>query len=65
MISIRYFYANLLKRLGYSKDIIAEALGHEYGKSVTGIYLEKFDLSVMDEMNLRLLKAVLRSNINS
>lgn len=38
----RYTYANVAKKLGFSKDLIAEALGHEYGNSVTGIYLELF-----------------------
>jgi len=32
----RYTYANIAKQLGYSKDLIAEALGHEYGNKVTG-----------------------------
>jgi integrase/recombinase XerD len=45
----RYTYANLAKQLGYSKDLIAEALGHEYGNSVTGIYLEQFDNDVVDK----------------
>lgn len=54
----RYSYANLAKRLGYSKDIIAEALGHEYGNSVTGIYLEQFDLGIVDEMNEKIIKKV-------
>jgi integrase/recombinase XerD len=61
----RYSYANLAKRLGYSKDIIAEALGHEYGNSVTGIYLEQFDLSVVDEMNDRLIRTVLTNNFTT
>ena len=47
----RYSYANIAKQLGFSKDLIAEALGHEYGNRVTGIYLEQFDLSYIDEMN--------------
>jgi integrase/recombinase XerD len=47
----RYSYANAAKQLGYSKDLIAEALGHEYGNSVTGIYLEQFDNEVVDRMN--------------
>ena len=54
----RYSYANLAKRMGYSKDIIAEALGHEYGNSVTGIYLEQFDMAVVDEMNGRIIRQV-------
>lgn len=47
----RYSYANIAKQLGYSKDLIAEALGHEYGNSVTGIYLEMFDNDIVDNMN--------------
>lgn len=47
----RYSYANIARRLGYSKDLIAEALGHEYGNTVTGIYLELFDQKLLDEMN--------------
>lgn len=55
----RYTYANVAKQLGYSKDLIAEALGHEYGNSVTGIYLEQFDNDVVDNMNQELIGAVL------
>lgn len=55
----RYTYANTAKKLGYSKDIIAEALGHEYGNSVTGIYLENFDLDIVDEMNQNIIKNVI------
>jgi integrase len=54
----RYSYANVAKQLGYSKDLIAEALGHEYGNSVTGIYLEQFDLEVVDSMNDNIIKTV-------
>ncbi len=54
----RYSYANLAKHLGYSKDIIAEALGHEYGNTVTGIYLKQLDLKVVDSMNHALIEAV-------
>lgn len=54
----RYSYANILKQQGYSKDLIAEALGHEYGNSVTGIYLEQFDNHVIDEMNLKVLNSI-------
>jgi integrase/recombinase XerD len=55
----RYSYANLAKRLGYSKDLIAEALGHQYGNQVTGIYLELFDQDKLDEMNAKLIKTVM------
>ena len=54
----RYSYANVARKLGYSKDLIAEALGHEYGNSVTGIYLEQFDLEVVDSMNETIIKSV-------
>ena len=56
----RYSYANVAKQLGYSKDMIAEALGHEYGNSVTGIYLEQFDLRVVDNMNQALMCAIVK-----
>lgn len=54
----RYSYANIAKQLGYSKDLIAEALGHEYGSSVTGIYLEQFDLEVLDKMNADIINSI-------
>ncbi len=54
----RYTYANVAKQLGYSKDLIAEALGHEYGNKVTGIYLEQFDQEVIDQMNLCIVEKV-------
>jgi integrase/recombinase XerD len=54
----RYTYANIAKQMGFSKDLIAEALGHEYGNKVTGIYLEQFDLKVLDEMNLAIYERV-------
>ncbi len=47
----RYSTANIAKQLGYSKDLISEALGHSMGLRVTGIYLENFDLELIDEMN--------------
>ena len=56
----RYSYANISKQLGFSKDLIAEALGHEYGNSVTGIYLEQFDNEIVDEMNRRVINSVLK-----
>lgn len=47
----RYTWANIAKSLGYAKDQIAEALGHEYGNRVTGIYLDNYGSEVIDEMN--------------
>ncbi len=56
--TFRYSWANIAKQLGYSKDLIAEALGHEYGNPVTGIYLEQFDKELVDEMNRKVYEAV-------
>jgi integrase len=56
----RYSYANIAKQLGYSKDLIAEALGHEYGNAVTGIYLEMFDNDIVDSMNEQVLRRILQ-----
>lgn len=47
----RYTWANVAKSLGYPKDQIAEALGHEYGNRITGIYLDNYGSEVIDEMN--------------
>lgn len=58
----RYSYANIAKQLGYSKDLIAEALGHDYGNSVTGIYLEMFDNDIVDSMNETIMKKILTRN---
>ena len=55
----RYSFENVAKQLGYSKDLIAEALGHEYGNSVTGIYLEQFDLEITDSMNEKIIASVI------
>ena len=58
----RYSFANACKKLGYSKDLIAEALGHEYGNSITGIYLEQFDMELVDEMNEHVYREVTGGN---
>lgn len=55
----RYSYANIAKQLGYSKDLIAESLGHDYGNSVTGIYLEMFDNDIVDNMNEAIMKNII------
>jgi integrase len=57
----RYSYANTAKQLGYSKDLIAEALGHEYGNPVTGIYLEQFDQDLINSMNNYIIKHIFES----
>ena len=60
----RYSYANIAKQLGYSKDLIAEALGHEYGNAVTGIYLEMFDNEIVDNMNLQVVNVVHKKRVD-
>jgi integrase len=58
----RYSWANIARSLGYPKDLIAEALGHEYGNSVTGVYLNDFDTEQVDEMNLKVCNKVVSPN---
>ncbi len=50
----RYSWANIAKSYGYSKDLIAEALGHEYGNRVTGIYLDNYGNDVIDKANSKI-----------
>lgn len=57
---MRYSTANIAKQLGYSKDLISEALGHSMGLRVTGIYLENFDLEIIDNMNQHICKTVMK-----
>jgi len=56
----RYSTANIAKQLGYSKDIISEALGHSMGLRVTGLYLENFDLDLVDRMNEHVCYTVMK-----
>lgn len=51
----RHTFATCAKRLGYSNELIAEALGHEYGNRITNIYLDSFDKAVVDEMHGRVI----------
>jgi len=55
----RYSWANIARSLGYSKDMIAEGLGHEYGNAVTGIYLNDFDEEKIDTMNKTIINSVI------
>ena len=47
----RYSWATTAKRMGFSNEVIAEALGHEYGNSVTATYLDGFSQEVIDNAN--------------
>lgn len=47
----RHSLGTIAKRLGYSNELIAESLGHEYGNKITNIYLDTFDTDVLDAMH--------------
>jgi len=47
----RHSWACVAKKMGYSKDMISEGLGHSYGNRVTEIYLDSYDLETIDAMN--------------
>lgn len=51
----RHSFATIAKKLGYSNELIAEALGHEYGNKVTNIYLDAFDTDVLDNMHYNVM----------
>ncbi len=54
----RYSWANICRGLGYSKDIIAQALGHEIGNRVTGIYLDNYGDEKIDAANKEVIETV-------
>ena len=55
----RYTWANLAKKeLKYSNDLIADALGHQYGNKVTGIYLDSYSNETIDDANNAVIKLV-------
>ena len=54
--SSRHSFATIAKRMGYSNELIAEALGHEYGNKVTNIYLDSFEEQVLDAMHKEVIK---------
>jgi integrase len=47
----RHSWATVAKKMGYSKDMISEALGHSHGSRITEVYLDSFDQEVIDAMN--------------
>jgi len=51
----RHSFATIAKHLGYSNELIAEALGHEYGNKITNIYLDTFDNKKLDEMHHKII----------
>ena len=55
----RYTWANIAKKeLGFSHDLIADALGHQYGNKVTGIYLDNYSNETIDEANRAIIELV-------
>lgn len=56
--SARHSWATICKRLGFSNELIAEALGHEYGNRTTAIYLDTFEQSVVDDVNEKVINSI-------
>jgi len=56
----RYSHANACKKLGYSKDLIGESLGHNYGMSVTSLYLEDYNIELVDKMNSKVCQRIIK-----
>jgi site-specific recombinase XerD len=52
----RHSWATIAKKMGYSKYLISEALGHSFGNRITEVYLDNFDQEVIDEMNEQVCK---------
>jgi integrase len=52
----RHSLGTIAKRLGYSNELIAESLGHEYGNKITNIYLDTFDRDVLDAMHKQVIE---------
>lgn len=51
----RHSWATIAKKSGFSIELIAEALGHEYGNRTTAVYLDTFDQSVIDGVNEKVI----------
>jgi integrase/recombinase XerD len=56
----RHTWATTAKRLGHSIELIAEAMGHEHGNKITNIYLDSFDQSIIDDMNQKVIEAIIK-----
>jgi site-specific recombinase XerD len=52
----RHSFATIAKRLGYSNELIAEALGHDHGNKITNIYLDTFEEEVLDAMHQHVIE---------
>jgi site-specific recombinase XerD len=51
----RHSFATIAKRMGYSNELVAESLGHEYGNKITNIYLDSFDTDILDSMHQQVI----------
>ncbi len=47
----RHSWATIAKKMGYSKDLISEGLGHCQGSRITEVYLDSYEPEVIDSMN--------------
>ncbi|HEY0054995.1 MAG TPA: site-specific integrase [Pedobacter sp.] len=56
----RHSWATIAKKQGYSIELIAEALGHEFGNRTTAIYLDSFDKELIDQANRTIVEVVLK-----
>jgi integrase/recombinase XerD len=54
----RHSWATIAKKLGYSNELIAECLGHQYGNKITNIYLDNFDQHLIDDGNEKVLYSI-------
>jgi len=52
----RHSFGTIAKRLGYSNELIAESLGHEFGNKITNIYLDTYDTEVLDAMHKHVIQ---------
>lgn len=52
----RHSWATIAKKMGYSKELISESLGHSFGNKITESYLDSFDQEVIDAMNEEVCK---------
>ncbi|MFR9539171.1 MAG: site-specific integrase [Rikenellaceae bacterium] len=55
----RYSWATYAAELEISKDTISEALGHEYGSRITGVYI-KFSRDKIDKANRKVIDYLLK-----
>jgi integrase len=54
----RHSWATIAKKLGFSNEVIAEALGHEYGNTITNVYLDSFDKEVIHKTNKKVCSSI-------